>query len=738
MEPARSKFPRGLWRHFAVIGLYTLLAIVVTWPLILRFGSEVIAEHYFDRLQNLWNIWWVKEALIDQHSNPFHTNMLLYPQGIDLYFHTLNLPSTLVTLVPFLLFGLTAAYNTSVFFALLMSGYAGFRLVLYLTRNWWAAFVGGIIIGFNPLTSVLIRAQINVVSLQWFLLCIEFFLRSWNEGGRRNALLTGLFFSLAVLTVGYFEIYLLLFLFAFLVWALFSEPASGWKERVHALFRRALPLLAWGGGCALLLAGPYLLGAWLSLQKGQIATGSGGDALRTILNSADLLSFFVPNRNHWLLGEGTPWWEWVNPAIHDYTYLGVVTLTLAAVGVYFRRRQSITWLWVALAALGVALALGPILQINNARTVGGVEIPMPFTLLQKVPLLGLVRSPERFIIVTYLSLGVLAGWGVVALSRRLSTSSRGIGLAVAGVTCLLLLEMPLRQRPLESTAIPSSLASLHQETSPGALLELPLTQHGRVDVHRMLYQTVHGRPITSAYISRDVIDPYIQACSPLRIFNSSPESVLEPPAPDIISPTLALQSLNGLLAESDFAYIAVYKQGFYNQDELTPVPESELSILQELAGRLGVPIADDDMATIYRFQSTQDTPELFVQLGENWHGVQDSYGQPFRWINGAESDMCVFSPIPHSARLSMQASSFANPRHLEIWLGMEKVAEVLVPADGALHSISTSPIKWPSGPQRVRFVVSEGSVRPSEVGQSSDKRQLSVGLSMIQLEEEER
>ncbi len=724
--------------HLAVISLYMVLAAMITWPLILHFGGDVIGEHYFDRTQNLWNVWWVKTALLDLHTNPFHTDLLLYPQGIDLYFHTLNLPSGLFTVLPFLLFGLTFAYNAGIFFALVLSGYAGFRLVYYLTHSRVAAFVGGTIIGFNALSSVMIRAQINIASLQWFVFCIEFFLRGWNEGGRRNALLAGLFFTLSVLTVGYFEIHLLIFGAAFAVWAVLSTPAESWRSRGRALWKRVLPLIVWGGGIALLLVGPYVWGAWLSLQKGQVAIGSTGDDLRVVLNSSDLLSFFVPNRNHWLVGENAPWWNLVNPAILDYTYLGIASLSLASIGVWSRRRCSMTWLWVALGATGLVLALGPVLQVNNGRTFGGFEIPLPFSLLQHVPLVGLVRSPIRFVTLTYVSLGVLSGWGLCALWSGRSWMKRT--LLVGGVIGLILLEMPLRMRNLEPVDVSSSLASLGKENEPGAVLELPLTQHGRVDVHRMLYQTSHGHPITSAYLSRDVIDPYMQVCSPLRTFQSASETlpIVDANDADIISPTVASQPLSSLLRESGFAFVAVYKQGFYDANQLTPVPAGLLSSLQALAGQLGTTVAEDNIATTYQIRGDSDKVGLYMQLGESWHGVEESYGQPFRWMNGAEADMCIFSPEAHSGYLTMQASSFSGPRHLQIWVGAEKIADEQVPSDGALHKITTGSriMEWPKGPQRIRFIVPEGSVRPIDVGQRSDKRELSIGLGTIRLEGE--
>src|SRR5690349_3962353 len=48
------------------------LAVGVTWPTVLHFGSQVPGDLLSDRDQNLWNLWWVKWALIDHPTNPYH------------------------------------------------------------------------------------------------------------------------------------------------------------------------------------------------------------------------------------------------------------------------------------------------------------------------------------------------------------------------------------------------------------------------------------------------------------------------------------------------------------------------------------------------------------------------------------------------------------------------------------------------------------------------------------------
>jgi hypothetical protein len=713
--------------HLVALAGYACLSIVVTWPTVLHFSTEALGELYIDRVQNIWNLWWVKVALLDYHTNPFHTDLLLYPQGADLYFHTLSLPSTLITLIPQLLWGLVAAYNFGMLFAITLSGYAGWRLVTYLTGSAAAGVAGGIIIGFNALMQSLLKAQINVLSFYWFLLCIEFYLRTLATGRRSNGIWLGVFFALAVLTVGYFEILLLVFFALHTLWTLATAHDGGWRQQVPQTARRMAPALVWGGGTAAVLLAPYLLGAWRSLQSGLIFTQAAEDSTRTLLKSFDLLSFVVPNSHHWLLGEPAPWWADLHLLPVDSAYLGVVTVGLAGLGVWQGRRRAWTWFWGVLALIGAILSLGPILHINGQETVAGVQIGLPFQWLQQVPLLNLVRAPQRFCFLTFLGLAVLAGTGLAAVLPRLRGGRQP--LALGAIIALLILEMPLAPRYTEPMTTPESLAALGQAPGPGAVLELPLTQHGGVEANRMLYQTVHGRPITSAYLSRVTVDPYAQACSPFQVFTHYDRL----PAADIVAPGVAAQLSPALLADNGIGFLTVYKQGLGDWPGMAPLPPAHVAPLQDLAARLGTPLADDAVATTYRVRPATGHVGLFLQLGPDWHSVEQSAGAPFRWMNGGRADLCVFSPAAQSAPLQFQATSFAGSRHLQVWLADRQVFETVVPADGALHALQTPPLTFPAGPQAVRFVVPEGSASPADLGQGTDTRQLSVGFSAIQL-----
>ncbi len=318
------------WQEAGALVLYAVLSLLTTWPMPLKFGTEALGGHYFDRIQNIWNLWWVKTALLDLHVNPFHTNLLLYPQGADLYFHTLNLPSTLMSLPVQLLAGPVAAYNFSMMLAIMLYAYAEYRLARYLTGSFPGALIAGIIYGFSPIALFQLEGHTNLVSMQWMALCIEFYLRAWNSEPdglsrgrrRRDAILMGLFFALALLTIGYYEVQLLLFFVAHIIWWLAKNSGVGaWKARVSDLLRHARPALTWGLGTAVVVSAPYVIGAWVSLNSGQVIPQTADDSARAVADSADLLSFIVPNRDHWLLGKQMPWWNGVSPDIHDLATL---------------------------------------------------------------------------------------------------------------------------------------------------------------------------------------------------------------------------------------------------------------------------------------------------------------------------------------------------------------------------------------------------------------------------------
>ena len=200
---------------------YALLTAIATYPLILRPRSAIPGAD--DAYQFYWNLWWVKRALVDLHVNPYVTADLYFPYGAHLYFHTLNLLQDVIALPAALLLGLPAAYNFVVFLSFTLSGYAMYRLSLYVLEHEvdpagavvhagsarLAAFVAGAAFTFSSYRSVHLLGHLDLLSTQWLPLFVFFALKTRHEPGWRNPLCSALFLAGTTLTSAYYAAFLL-------------------------------------------------------------------------------------------------------------------------------------------------------------------------------------------------------------------------------------------------------------------------------------------------------------------------------------------------------------------------------------------------------------------------------------------------------------------------------------------------------------------------------------------------
>src|SRR5438876_9753268 len=96
-----------------VIAAYAALTIALLSPGVLHFRTAAIGDAG-DSSQMLWNLWWVKRALVELHQSPFHTNLLFHPTGVNLWLHTLTPLNGVVSIPLQSAFGLVPAYNALV------------------------------------------------------------------------------------------------------------------------------------------------------------------------------------------------------------------------------------------------------------------------------------------------------------------------------------------------------------------------------------------------------------------------------------------------------------------------------------------------------------------------------------------------------------------------------------------------------------------------------------------------
>ena len=368
---------RSAWLHhvLALIG-YALLTLVMTHPVSLRISSR-LAGSGDDMWLFQWNNWWLRQAIFEG-LDPYFTTYLFHPQGASLVYHNFSWLNTLIWLAIEPATGYIAAYNVTFLLTFVLSGYAMYSLVHYLTKSQAAAFVAGLVFAFSPY-HLSHYNHLNLISVQWLPLSMLFLIRTVRKGRWRDILLCILFLTLTTLSRWQLLVFAGILIALYLAYSLLFE-------RVLWSWRTALALLAIGLGTAALvspLAHPLIAGLADREVTGAILTEQQEWA------QTDLLAYVIPNRYHPVFGQQVrSIYDRFRKNRGNIAFLGYSVLLLGGYGAWRARRAGLYW---ALAALCfVALALGPILRFNGQLYPG---VPMPYRLVGWLPLIRHCAMP---------------------------------------------------------------------------------------------------------------------------------------------------------------------------------------------------------------------------------------------------------------------------------------------------------------------------------------------------------
>ena len=659
---------RSARKHLAVLGVYTLLALALTWPLMLHFATHVPGDGGDDPALT-WNLWWVKYALLDIHTNPFHCRYMFYPIGINLAFYTLTVLNGVLSIPLQLWLGLVPAGNLILLSSFVLGAFGAYLLAESILRTGGTAAVatgyGGSTTGpdaggkeptrtpSHPAAAVRPRnartlaflvagciygfascklfyaslGQFNIASSQWIPFFVLFLLRMGRNPKRlRYPVLGGLFLTMQAWAEMTFASFLLIFTGLYALWLAAVKPR-----------RQALTFL---GGLLLMLAlfavgiSP-MLAAMLPDLRAEGDFWVRGTGFAEVF-SADPVGLLLPTRLHPLFGKLVDRF----PFPHDkgqHLYPGYVTLLLALLGLLKgkgRPRDIKLRAFFAAAALAfTVLALGPTLHLNGRDT----GIALPFTLLQKLPFFKGNRYPGRYNVMVMLCLALLAAWGgEYIISRALGPSAGALrsGLVGSILVALILFEHLSVPLPLSDMRIPQAYRIIADDPAPGAVLEIPLAWRngfritGTMDVVIMFeqfYQTLHHRPILGGNTSRN---PEFK----FQYFTEAP----------VINSIIALE--NGhRLDDATLARdreVAPYVARFLNLRYLVihrrETPPELVRYLEEVFGPLLEPVnargqtADAGDILVYRFalpplpeELTLDmnSPQGYLSRGEGWAPV---------------------------------------------------------------------------------------------------------------------
>jgi hypothetical protein len=504
-ETSQQDSPGPNWP--LVFLFFLALAIVQTFPLVLHMNDHTIGWPV-DSYHELWNLAWMKQSLLSV-SNPFHTNVLNYPQGSDLYLNTLVPVNTLMALPLELITGnVLLSWNIIALLFIALSGTGAYALCYHVTKERWAALFGGFLFAFSPMVMMQFNGSHFNIFATWpipfFILCL---LRFFERRSKKDLALVAVLG--AVITWNWFEFAVDAGLFAilfFTFWAI-VKARRGERAAILPMVRSLLPgLVLWA-----VLSAPILIPTALEIESGDYSVRLS-DTNEADTWSPDLAAYLLPSP---LWGPG----EHPSNFREEYSggragsvettmFLGLSPLLLATVAIAYRRksplRTSIRF-WSLVFGFLAVMSLGPHLHAFSIQAPGF----MPFRLLQEVPLIGERRVPARMIIVGALALGVLGTIGVSTLAKR-STLKHAAPLFACLAVAVLGMEYWNPPVSLATYNVPQIYKDIGDEDGQFTVLDLPLGRlTGNIQQGDMIgasmsdyAQTIHGKATISGYLSR--------------------------------------------------------------------------------------------------------------------------------------------------------------------------------------------------------------------------------------------
>ena len=736
------------WRkHWVVLIAYTVIALGMTWPLVLHLTS-VIPGVEGDATSFVWAFGWAKTALIDLHVNPFRTDFVYYPLGGATQLMWAVSLIAFVSIPLQYLAGLIPAYNILYLAATVLTGYGMFLLAEYILwpapagqpnkpstdlsslppfatflvaqfvlqnrilaarRSPLAPFVAGLVFAFAPLRLGYGLAFLNLFNTQLIPFFVLFLIRATRERSRRAAALAGVFFGLNAYIDFQIAAFLALFALAYAVYVL----ASDWRRARGAL-------VAWAGAAlvAAALAAPMLA----VLANDFDAEGSNYIRVFPIKysldRSYDLASYFVPNARSSLYtdtplkvigvnassnpGDGAPY----TPDVQ--AFVGYVVLALAAYAVVRRWKRSRFWFLAAL--LFALLGLGPSLHLFGNDT----GIPLPYVLLHEIPILNNIRIPMRYGLMVSFALALLAAIAIQDLQGRIAASDKPRGkfafrIALLLLPVLILLEFAVLPYPVQPLYVPAVYEDIARVPGDFTILEIP-TFHWRGASAQEWYQAVHGKRILRVYTNRiapGLAEYYGTRGIPivvrsLRSLEGFDQTTL---APEDIAEDMQVR--DQVLQFYNLRY-AVLHRSYLDRDQVQALD----TYLRTVLG--GVKISDDGETMAYelprvsapaqtKIDLREDIGQMYAGRGWQFEYPKANYeGQfDFVWARGERSEVYF---VGGGADRTMTLNAYAEtPQRVYVSLNDQRIGEIALTPEWNNYRITLPARLLNSGMNRVRL-----------------------------------
>jgi hypothetical protein len=535
---------------FAVLLLFTALTVLFFWECIPQLQFRLIGPPE-DNMNDLWNSWY---AATSRGPDFFFTNMLKFPNGTSLHYHSFAYPQIFAVRFLSRFFGtelptMIILQNATLLASFALAGTGAYYLVHHFVPNPLAALLGGFVFAFNPSHVAHVMHHAHVSSIEF----IPFFLVFYLTGiERRSVVCIGtaiIFYALSALSCWYYLFYIAYFILFHAIYVSLSDRAlpRGWDI--------ACPSVTLVGAAALL--SPLLIPMVREAMQGSSVYAEG---MNTYVADIAAYPAFPPTHllapvSEWLYRrlEGNSWEATV--------YLGLVNLALLAL--VWRRvkgadRRLLNYVLWGMAVF-CAFASGATLHI-----LGNATLPMPGALLSYLPFFANLRTPSRAIVFVYVFMAVGVGHSFSILWPVRERPPFRYWVGAVAVAALVLSDFYPAHLSTTGLACSPGLAVIRDDPDQGfGILNLPSGYAW--DNLYMARQLCHGKPIAEGITARAVVQTFRNRLETADM-NAQRVQLTNNKIKYIIINRQQLSLADGKMSQYQQAYVTVYED-----NELTVV-----------------------------------------------------------------------------------------------------------------------------------------------------------------------
>ena len=574
--------------HGTALAVYLVLAIAVTFPLVLHFTDYIPGDSQSDVWAHLWGYYRTERALIQDHELPANVDYINYPYGGTLYH--IDLLNSLLMLPLKACFGMVIGFNLLVLGHLVFAAYAAFLLAHHLVRRPAPAILAGAVYAFSPyVTSMGLTSGVSErLNLAWIPLFLWLFFLALRTGKLRYSVLAGLmclFTAMGCYKYGIFLAMFVLVLFIYLgagpIWARLRQPPEEFAQRWSEYRRRILAMVTTSVLCVVSCVPLGLFAKWLTLDSSALFTRDATlfwDGSTPLQGHPPfrLQDFVLPTDSvHRVSGQ--------YDVLYQDTYVGLSLLILGAFSV-FSRRRFVRFFFPA-TVLFLLLSLGP--EPTSSVAANQVVSLVYKGFARVVPFFTFLNNPWEMVLVVTCGLAVAVAGGLDLLEGHIHGKLRWLVLG-AIVTVVVGDFFMLRPTPMPASIAPVEVSAFYRtlpehDTEYGLFDLPPYRPCSRLRPEEYLFlQTVHGKPIPYAINDSWLeSDPYwgglirSQQCA----------------APPFSAQDAATQRALDFLVEKQYRYLILH------EDLLSPDTSSVLNAT--FSQRLGPPVFTDARLNVY-------------------------------------------------------------------------------------------------------------------------------------------